>query len=76
MKTVYLFKYVLLAVLFSACGILPCCAQMTAKEWNKDVVGWNLGNQFECSAPGQDGRLWMPTPTTTQTIVPVLRVHV
>ena len=28
---------------------------VTAKEWNKDVVGWNLGNQFECSAPGQDG---------------------
>ena len=27
----------------------------TAQEWNKDVVGWNLGNQFECSAPGQDG---------------------
>ena len=27
----------------------------TAKQWNKDVVGWNLGNQFECSAPGQDG---------------------
>ena len=29
--------------------------EMTAKQWNKDVVGWNLGNQFECSAPGQDG---------------------
>ena len=27
----------------------------TAKEWNRDVVGWNLGNQFECSAPGQSG---------------------
>ena len=27
----------------------------TAQQWNKDVVGWNLGNQFECSAPGQDG---------------------
>ena len=27
----------------------------TAKQWNKDVVGWNLGNEFECSAPGQDG---------------------
>jgi len=26
-----------------------------AQQWNKDVVGWNLGNQFECSAPGQDG---------------------
>ena len=30
-------------------------AQPTAKEWNAKVVGWNLGNQFECSAPGQDG---------------------
>ena len=30
-------------------------AQPTAKEWNAGVVGWNLGNQFECSAPGQDG---------------------
>ena len=30
-------------------------AQPTAKEWNTKVVGWNLGNQFECSAPGQDG---------------------
>lgn len=27
----------------------------TAKQWNKDVVCWNLGNQFECSAPGQNG---------------------
>ena len=27
----------------------------TAQQWNKDVVGWNLGNAFECSAPGQDG---------------------
>ena len=27
----------------------------TAQQWNKDVVGWNLGNEFECSAPGQDG---------------------
>ena len=25
----------------------------TAKQWNKDVVGWNLGNQFECT-PVQD----------------------
>lgn len=31
---------------------------VTAQEWNKDVVGWNLGNQFECSAPGQDGESW------------------
>lgn len=27
----------------------------TAQQWNKDVIGWNLGNEFECSAPGQDG---------------------
>ena len=27
----------------------------TAKEWNRNVVGWNLGNQLECSAPGTDG---------------------
>ena len=27
----------------------------TAKQWNQGVIGWNLGNQFECSAPGQDG---------------------
>ena len=27
----------------------------TAKEWNKGIIGWNLGNQFECAAPGQDG---------------------
>ena len=34
-----------------------CEPYPTAKQWNKDVVGWNLGNQFECSAPGQDGEL-------------------
>lgn len=34
----------------------PVKAQITAQDWNKNVVaGWNLGNQFECSAPGQDG---------------------
>ena len=27
-------------------------AQPTAQEWNKDVVGWNLGNQFECPPQG------------------------
>ena len=26
----------------------------TAQQWNKDVVGWNLGNQFECT-PAKDG---------------------
>ena len=34
----------------SSCKAIP-----TAQEWNKDVIGWNLGNEFECSAPGQDG---------------------
>ena len=27
----------------------------TAKQWNKDVVGWNLGNQFESSVPADAG---------------------
>ena len=27
----------------------------SAQQWNENVVGWNLGNVFECSAPGQDG---------------------
>ncbi len=46
----------------SVCGLLltlllplTTVAQPTAKEWNRNVIGWNLGNQFECSAPGQDG---------------------
>ena len=35
---------------------LSAFAQPTAQQWNREVtVGWNLGNQFECSAPGQDG---------------------
>ena len=25
---------------------------ITAKDWNKDVVGWNLGNQLECPPSG------------------------
>jgi endoglucanase len=36
-------------------GVQQTGQEVTAKQWNKDVVGWNLGNQFECSAPGQDG---------------------
>ena len=36
----------------------------TAQQWNKNVVGWNLGNNFECSAPGQDGEtLEISNPT-------------
>ena len=42
-------------ILTAALFVMTASAQPTAKEWNKDVVGWNLGNQFECSAPGQDG---------------------
>ena len=26
-------------------------AQTKAQDWNRNVIGWNLGNQFECSAP-------------------------
>lgn len=29
-------------------------AQSTARQWNQDVVGWNLGNQLECPPSGQD----------------------
>lgn len=34
---------------------VPVMAQPTAREWNRQVTaGWNLGNQLECPAPGQD----------------------
>ena len=49
--------FVLLAGLV-ACQAEPMATAQpfpTAKEWNRDVVGWNLGNQLECSTPGQDG---------------------
>ena len=55
-KTVTFFR--LLAVGLTTSMVLSAAnsdAQPTAKEWNRHVVGWNLGNQFECSAPGQDG---------------------
>lgn len=42
----------LLFLLFTVllCGQV-CLAQPTAKQWNSEVTaGWNLGNQFECSA--------------------------
>ena len=42
-------------LLFASLLPVTVCGQPTAQEWNKGVVGWNLGNQFECSAPGQDG---------------------
>ena len=42
-----------------ALAVVPTCAcqaQVTAQQWNREVTaGWNLGNQFECSAPGMDG---------------------
>ena len=47
-----LFPALTLVLLMTAVSIQ---AQPTAKEWNQNVIGWNLGNQFECSAPGQDG---------------------
>lgn len=48
------FKNIFTTLLLMLTGI-SMNAQPTAQEWNKDVVGWNLGNQLECSAPGQDG---------------------
>ena len=42
----------LLATMLAPASVV---AQPTAKEWNKDVVGWNLGNQLECSVKGFDG---------------------
>ena len=41
-----------LAIMFASA---PTYAQEKAQEWNCNLIGWNLGNQFECSAPGQDG---------------------
>ena len=41
-----------LAIMFASA---PTYAQEKAQEWNRNLIGWNLGNQFECSAPGQDG---------------------
>ena len=41
-----------LAIMFASA---PTYAQEKAQEWNRNLTGWNLGNQFECSAPGQDG---------------------
>ena len=32
----------------------PTVQESFAQQWNKGVVGWNLGNQFECPAPGLD----------------------
>lgn len=59
-----LFIGILLAGLV-ACQAEPVKAQEgssdwpTAQQWNRHVVGWNLGNQLECSAPGQDGESMM-----------------
>lgn len=47
-------QHFFLFALFLSCT-LHSTAQPTAKQWNDGVIGWNLGNQFECSAPGQDG---------------------
>lgn len=47
----------LLTLMFA---VMSCHAQKTARQWNSEVTaGWNLGNQFECSAPGQDGESMM-----------------
>ena len=49
------FSRICLVVLAMTGAVLTAGAQPTAQQWNKNMVGWNLGNQFECSAPGQDG---------------------
>ena len=49
------FKPLLGALVLASAWLLPTSAQIPAQLWNNQVVGWNLGNQFECSAPGQDG---------------------
>lgn len=49
------FKPLLAALVLASAWLLPTSAQIPAQLWNNQVVGWNLGNQFECSAPGQDG---------------------
>ena len=54
-KTIFSAMRMLAVGILSIAGTLTCDAQVTAKQWNNGVVGWNLGNQFECSAPGQDG---------------------
>lgn len=47
------FRISCLLLLMSAAML--CHAQQTARQWNSEVTaGWNLGNQFECSALGQD----------------------
>ncbi|MBR4734554.1 MAG: glycoside hydrolase family 5 protein [Bacteroidales bacterium] len=52
-------KTILIAAVLGALSCAPApLAQAqfpTAREWNRHVVGWNLGNELECSAPGQDG---------------------
>ena len=48
-------KVLLFTALATMFAIAPTKAQEKAQEWNRNLIGWNLGNQFECSAPGQDG---------------------
>ena len=44
-----------LCTILMALLAVPVMAQPTAREWNRQVTaGWNLGNQLECPAPGQD----------------------
>ena len=47
---------VLLTIVLATMLATTTNAQIKAKDWNSQIkAGWNLGNQFECSAPGQDG---------------------
>lgn len=58
MNTKHFFSFAKVATLCVAAVLFAKAetskAQPTAQEWNKDVVGWNLGNQFECPPQGQD----------------------
>ena len=46
------------------CGQV-CLAQPTAKQWNSEVTaGWNLGNQFECSATHKSMEIGLPDNST------------
>ena len=62
--------------LLAIAAVLPATmlAQPTAKEWNAQVVGWNLGNQLECSAPGQDGEtMAIGNPVVTKKVIKAVK---
>ncbi len=54
-KIVAMRKWIAVFLVIAFMAPTKSYGQPTAKEWNAGVVGWNLGNQLECPAPGQDG---------------------